>query len=88
MRFSLAAVVAALAAGAAASPTLGRRSCDIVGCVTALAPDVETCATAAISEGTDILGDFNCLTDAYSLVTDFPASCAGCFSLSEIESIF
>jgi len=55
-----------------------KRGCDIPTCVAALAPTVESCGTAALSVGENLIKDFTCLSDAVGSVTTVPAGCGGC----------
>ncbi|KAJ7212638.1 hypothetical protein GGX14DRAFT_620951 [Mycena pura] len=81
MQFSLVALVALFAAGAAAAPAplfLRDGTCDIKTCVLALAPTVVGCGSAAAQLGADPVSDAGCLISAATDVNSFPASCDGC----------
>ncbi|KAJ7290047.1 hypothetical protein C8J57DRAFT_1705548 [Mycena rebaudengoi] len=82
MQLTLVALFAVAATGVTAVPThpvFSRQgSCDIIGCVSALAPTVVSCGTAAVSLGADIVADGGCLIDAAKIAINLPDSCSGC----------
>ncbi|KAF9465695.1 hypothetical protein BDZ94DRAFT_1306763 [Collybia nuda] len=62
-----------------------RASCDIGGCVSALAPTVSSCANAIGSKGKDLVSaGISCLSDAANTVTNFPADCNQCLKQFDI----
>ncbi|KAJ7722441.1 hypothetical protein DFH07DRAFT_856958 [Mycena maculata] len=88
MQFSLVALLAVLATGAAAAPTplVFRQTCDIASCVVDLAPSVVSCATAAAQVDLDPISDASCLIAAAKDVVELPASCNGCLAQFGISS--
>ncbi|KAF8073329.1 hypothetical protein FPV67DRAFT_1446313 [Lyophyllum atratum] len=66
--------------------TFMRASCDIGGCVAALAPSVVSCAGAAIKKGADIAKDAACLASAANVVKNLPADCDKCLDEFDVEA--
>ncbi|TDL15349.1 hypothetical protein BD410DRAFT_854759 [Rickenella mellea] len=59
MKFTIIAVLAAVASTVTASPAIGKRSCHAFKCVAALAPAVVSCAAAAAEDGANAAEDIS-----------------------------
>ncbi|TDL17314.1 hypothetical protein BD410DRAFT_554639 [Rickenella mellea] len=79
MKFTLVSLVAVFAVTVSASPAVSKRGCNVLGCITGLAPAIESCAEALIFEGDDIWADIQCFADAAADILDPPSACNGCF---------
>ncbi|KAF8073330.1 hypothetical protein FPV67DRAFT_1477413 [Lyophyllum atratum] len=55
-----------------------RASCDIAGCVVALAPTVVGCVGAAAAAGANVIADAGCLAGAVNAAVNMPADCDQC----------
>lgn len=66
--------------------TFTRASCDIAGCVAALAPSVVSCVGAAAKKGADIARDAACLASAANLVENLPTDCDKCLDEFDIAA--
>ncbi|KAG6914669.1 hypothetical protein DXG01_016029 [Tephrocybe rancida] len=72
--FTLMSAVVALPSG----HIFMRQSCNIAGCVIALAPSVVSCVSAAAQEGVNLISDASCLAGAVKSAVDIPAACETC----------
>ncbi|KAF9455926.1 hypothetical protein BDZ94DRAFT_500386 [Collybia nuda] len=78
---SIFAVIFVAASAVLAVPTgntFMRASCDIAGCVAALAPGVVSCGAAAAQGGANVISDAGCLASAANTIANFPADCDQC----------
>jgi hypothetical protein len=80
--FTLFSAVFALPSG----HTFTRASCDIAGCVAALAPSVVSCAGAAVKKGADIARDAACLASAANVVENLPTDCDKCLDEFDVKA--
>ncbi|GLB39421.1 hypothetical protein LshimejAT787_0605830 [Lyophyllum shimeji] len=83
MQFSFALCLFALISAVLALPsghTFMRVSCDIAGCVAALAPTVVGCAGAAAAAGANVIADAGCLAGAVNAAVNIPADCDQCLT--------
>jgi len=88
MQFSFFLAFFTLVSSTAALPTghVLRASCDIVGCVAALAPTIATCAAALVEGGANIPVDIGCLIDATNDLLNLPDDCEQCLEEFNIKA--
>ncbi|TDL16058.1 hypothetical protein BD410DRAFT_795789 [Rickenella mellea] len=78
MKFTIIAVVAAVACTVTANPTTIKRGCNVLGCLEALAPAIVSCGLALAEEGENPFEDVECFIDAAKDIAHPPKVCNGC----------
>ncbi|TDL15356.1 hypothetical protein BD410DRAFT_845255 [Rickenella mellea] len=78
MKFTILAVLAAVACTVTANPAAIKRGCDVLGCLGALAPAIAICAAAAAEEGANPAADAECFFEAANELGNPPSVCNGC----------
>ncbi|KAF5369110.1 hypothetical protein D9615_010436 [Tricholomella constricta] len=89
MQFTLLIAFVAFFSAVVALPaghTFMRATCDIAGCVAALAPSVVSCAAAAAQAGANVISDAACLASAVNSAVNLPADCDQCLDEFNVKA--